>query len=1094
VQRAHTLSQNNHAHNQHSSQEQNSSLQSSPSALIIYSHLTHKKYNVALKPRHIQSLTTKKLKSNLERVSGVNAEDMILWYDGRVIQDQERVGEWIRNDQSVVIMVGKDQIEELEQQHHQEEMQQRQQHQLEYERQQKHSEEYERNTPQYADEEYQTDAHQKQQQQREAEYTSVQDSESNNHHTNSGPTNNAEDSSPDIHQTSRKLLSRQEFSRNSPGRRNQDTAPPTIMSFDHQQRTSPGAQKQSVEKPTRLSPQRGNLQEISPQKRDNQPQPEAHPLRASTHDAHPNQHDDLPENDVNNQSIASSSSRLSIQSQQPSSQHPQSRLSRSTGGPRLDSSHAFKQFQPHQANFNATTGKIEQQHPANLSATSTSSVSASEKQRIIQQFEQRFHQQLTSEKNNLLRLFTDAKKQILKQANSDREKLVRENSRLREELETAFNGNLSASNRGEQNGESHQQGVAQVVNGDTEKLTQRLRELEQEKQEYGLLGQQLEQRTSNQSDMIKALQNKLAELQTENDKLQKRLEFEEQVSQQHQRLKQESVHGAQKEQMWQQEKDHMVREFEQELERLSSLRSQDQHAYESERDHLMMQMEEQRQGFQQENAEVTQQLKQEVGEYIHQMEELKIENARLVRLWEDAQADLQNNALFVQSADDTIEQLKQHIEKLSRGDATSAQLLVGATREAEMMRKRAQNFENDNLLVRERLLQETRKRKHLHNALEDMKGNIRVIIRLRPLLSNEHFPSNMSGRVEVRDDTTVTVTSAATGVKVFNFYQALGFSSVQNDVFEEVRPVIQSAIDGVNVCIIAYGATGSGKTFTIHGNEIMESAVNTSNGGGSHQKLSNSRGVLPRAAEELFKHLHDNNIWNTLPLQGGLSDGASSDTYSITCSMIELYMDDIIDLLLPPSTKRKRLELREHPTGGMFVQGVSEHPVSNAEELLSLIHQGNEQKQIHKTSVHDRSSRSHTIFTINLVLHFNTGRTSIVSKSRLLFVDLAGSERYSRSRATGERFKEAQHINKSLSALGDVIGALSKKKSHIPYRNSKLTSILQPCLGGNSKTIMFANISPSADSHSETTSTLGFAARVKKVQNIATKNREIRTS
>lgn len=203
--------------------------------------------------------------------------------------------------------------------------------------------------------------------------------------------------------------------------------------------------------------------------------------------------------------------------------------------------------------------------------------------------------------------------------------------------------------------------------------------------------------------------------------------------------------------------------------------------------------------------------------------------------------------------------------------------------------------------------------------------------------------------------------------------------------------------------------------------------------------------------------------------------------------MIELYVDQLNDLL-DDTKKDKKLEVRLNPSGGTYVQGAIEVPVKTSEELLGVLSQGNSLRQVHKTEMNDRSSRSHTIFTISLYITMSSQTKSYATRSKLCFVDLAGSERVSKSHSMGERFKEAQHINKSLSSLGDVIAALSTRSQHIPYRNSKLTLLLQDSLGGNSKTVMFANISPSSDSISETLSTIQFASRVKRVHNPFTKN------
>lgn len=996
-------------------------------SMVIYSHITQKKYIVGLKSKHFDTLTTKKLKSNLQRVSGVDANQMLLWYNGNFISDNEIVGQWISfdsaqdGDKNAVIMIGKDQLDQFEAQLKN----------LEEEKQLNNKDDLKQNDAPYPQNEISNQQNNIPNQQKEIKSS-----------PRIAPTPPTQDIPP-----KNENANRDQFINNIP-----KSSPPKRSSPSFQQDTYPAENEPSTKHLNSNDLPTSTLNSINHNNLASSPYEETDDYKNEGqfpeigHYQSSNEfHQENPFFEINPKSKSPSNDLASL------SQHQPQQLLSQTSRLSYDSRNSRDRDQSSDNSPKQNQSETNQ----NLNSSMFSTISFQEKQLLIQQYEQRFQQQLTVEKNNLSKLFNEAKKAILKQANGDREMLYRENSRLREQLETLYS----------------------IPN-------QKIQQFDKEGDDIEKNDSSSDQKMYQINTIIANLRKQVSVLEAENEKLQQRLDFEVQVSQQTQRLKNESMPSVSDHELkWQKEKETILIEHQNEIQKLTNLRQQDHIAFVNEKEQILSEKD----AKESESEEQIVHLTKEIGGYIHRIEELQVENNNLKRQIEKLQSNLQRNTLFVQSAESTIDQLKQHIERLSRGDSNTSLLLVNITQELEMVRKRAEMFEKDSLLVRERLLQETKKRKQLHNALEDMKGTIRVIVRLRPLLPNEKYSSTVQGRVEIKDDTTVTITSVAIGVKMFDFYHALGFNSKQEDVFEEVKPIIQSAIDGVNVCILAYGATGSGKTFTIHGKEIMDSFDSNPN---SPRKLSPFRGILPRAAEELFRHLHDNNIWD-----GGPNGNLSSDTFSITCSMIELYLDDIRDLLVSTSNgERKKLELREHPTGGMFVQGVSEHPVSSADELLSLIYQGNQQKQIHKTQVHDRSSRSHTIFTINLVLHYNTGRTSIVTRSKLLFVDLAGSERISKSRAEGDRFKEAQHINKSLSALGDVIGALSKKKSHVPYRNSKLTSILQPCLGGNAKTIMFANISPSEDSLSETASTLGFASRVKKIQNNAVKNREVKTN
>jgi hypothetical protein len=292
-------------------------------------------------------------------------------------------------------------------------------------------------------------------------------------------------------------------------------------------------------------------------------------------------------------------------------------------------------------------------------------------------------------------------------------------------------------------------------------------------------------------------------------------------------------------------------------------------------------------------------------------------------------------------------------------------------------------------------------------------------------------------------------------------------------VFEEVRPLVQSALDGYNVTFLAYGQTGSGKTFTMYGEPPLH------------------RGVIPRMVEELFSVLQ----------RSAISDAR------VHVSLVELYLDRFVDLFSPdidekrvpvsgymgkPSTSvpGSDLTLRQNSQGAFFLVGVRNIFASSANDVLNLLMEGTAKRQVHATAMNESSSRSHLIFSIEL-------ETSSFS-SVITFVDLAGSERISKSHSTGERFKEAQHINKNLSSLGDVICALSSQGgtapsgTYIPYRNSKLTQLLQIALGGNSKTVLFANICPNEACVSETLSTLGFASRVKQIKNPFIRNLRVK--
>ncbi|XP_061350284.1 kinesin-like protein KIN-14I [Gastrolobium bilobum] len=345
-----------------------------------------------------------------------------------------------------------------------------------------------------------------------------------------------------------------------------------------------------------------------------------------------------------------------------------------------------------------------------------------------------------------------------------------------------------------------------------------------------------------------------------------------------------------------------------------------------------------------------------------------------------------------------------------------------------------------------RVLEENRK---LYNQVQDLKGSIRVYCRVRPFLPGQ--PNNFSTVDNIEDGTiTINIPSKnAKGRRSFNFNKVFGPSAAQAEVFSDMQPLIRSVLDGYNVCIFAYGQTGSGKTFTMTGpKEITEK----------------SQGVNYRALSDLF-----------------LTADQRKDTfrYDVSVQMIEIYNEQVRDLLVTDGTN-KRLEIRSNSYRGLSVPDASLVPVSSTNDVIELMNLGQRNRAVGATALNDRSSRSHSCLTVHIQGRDLTSGT--VLRGCMHLVDLAGSERVDKSEATGDRLKEAQHINKSLSALGDVIASLAQKNQHVPYRNSKLTQLLQDSLGGQAKTLMFVHISPEVNAIGETISTLKFAERVATVE------------
>ncbi|CAN1784275.1 Kinesin-like protein KIN-14G [Linum perenne] len=343
----------------------------------------------------------------------------------------------------------------------------------------------------------------------------------------------------------------------------------------------------------------------------------------------------------------------------------------------------------------------------------------------------------------------------------------------------------------------------------------------------------------------------------------------------------------------------------------------------------------------------------------------------------------------------------------------------------------------------QRVLQENRK---LYNQVQDLKGNIRVYCRVRPFLPGEVSRFSSVDHIEEGNITIATPSKyGKEGRKTFTFNKVFGPMATQAEVFVDTQPLIRSVLDGYNVCIFAYGQTGSGKTYTMTGpDELTEEGL----------------GVNYRALSDLF-HLS--------------AQRKEVISYRISCQMLEIYNEQVRDLLT-----NHTLEIHNSSNNGLNVPDAVLMPVSSTSDVINLMNTGHSNRAVSATSMNERSSRSHSCLTVHVQGKDLTSGNVIHGSMHL--VDLAGSERVDKSEVTGDRLKEAQHINKSLSALGDVIASLAAKSTHVPYRNSKLTQLLQDSLGGQAKTLMFIHISPEFEALGETLSTLKFAERVATIE------------
>ncbi|KAF5734494.1 hypothetical protein HS088_TW16G00943 [Tripterygium wilfordii] len=347
------------------------------------------------------------------------------------------------------------------------------------------------------------------------------------------------------------------------------------------------------------------------------------------------------------------------------------------------------------------------------------------------------------------------------------------------------------------------------------------------------------------------------------------------------------------------------------------------------------------------------------------------------------------------------------------------------------------------------VLAENRK---LYNEVQDLKGNIRVYCRIRPFLRGQNKKQTT---IEYRGENgELVVANPSKQVKdshrVFKFNKVFGPESTQEEVFLDTQPLIRSVLDGYNVCIFAYGQTGSGKTYTMSG---------------PNMSLKEKWGVNYRALHDLFL----------------ISESRqSSILYEVGVQMVEIYNEQVRDLLSSDGPQKRLGIWNSTQPNGLAVPDASMHPVKSTNDVLELMNIGLMNRAVGATALNERSSRSHSVLTVHV--RGSDLKNGSVLRGCLNLVDLAGSERVDRSEATGDRLREAQHINKSLSALGDVIFALAQKSAHVPYRNSKLTQLLQSSLGGQAKTLMFLQLNPDIDSYSETISTLKFAERVSGVE------------
>lgn len=346
----------------------------------------------------------------------------------------------------------------------------------------------------------------------------------------------------------------------------------------------------------------------------------------------------------------------------------------------------------------------------------------------------------------------------------------------------------------------------------------------------------------------------------------------------------------------------------------------------------------------------------------------------------------------------------------------------------------------------EKYRKEVALRRKYHEQLVELKGNIRVLCRVKPVLKEDQHEEGQSVVVttDPNNESSLSVMSKGKD-RIFELDKVFHPQATQEEVFQEIEPLVTSCIDGYHVCIFAYGQTGSGKTYT------MEGSVE-------------NPGINQRALKQLFSVIEERkDMW----------------TYTVTVSSVEIYNEVLRDLL---SKDGEKLDIKINPdgTGQLHVPGLRVIEVKSFQHIKKILATARRNRITFGTQMNQHSSRSHALLCITVE------GTDLASGSKttgkLNLVDLAGSERVWKSGAEGERLKEAQNINRSLLALGDVIQALRARQTHIPFRNSRLTYLLQDSLGKGSKTVMVVQVSALESNVGETLCSLKFAQRVCKVE------------
>lgn len=551
------------------------------------------------------------------------------------------------------------------------------------------------------------------------------------------------------------------------------------------------------------------------------------------------------------------------------------------------------------------------------------------------------------------------------------------------------------------------------------------------------------------------------------------------------------------------------------------------------------------------------------------------ESTHYRRLFDEEKGFRKNSLQTLRNSSDKLQEVKLELHDLRRKVKALPELLsqemdkttkltdqFGSMKMSNMegLQSKLLKTEMEMVEFRQRYIKEKSRRMTLHNTLVEIRGNIRVHCRLRPLISRLDSPGDEEslGRegtpservVALLDEEKLMVrpTKPVGGQmqrKEFEFERVYSPDTDQQSLFEDVAPLLTSLLDGYNVCIMAYGQTGSGKTHTMLGSHDLDMEIDS-------ESLNKDEGIIPRSAKEMLRLISEREN--------------PEESYSLEMSVCEIYNNEVRDLLAGKNASR--LDIVTSSEGATEIPSLVTRAVSTVQEVMALVYYGMQRRHEDATMVHAHSSRSHlivqlTIYTITQAKpssssslssdaapsppgtptrsrrtlpqpsaghisrsqspaprskaatrrsrspapgtaaaarsrspsptrnnNSSTNGNQIQSvKTKLQLVDLAGSECVGMSGVTGAALRETSHINKSLSALADVLGALSEHRSHIPYRNTRLTHMLQDTIGGDAKLLVMLCVSPAQRFLTETLQCLGFGSRARQVARGKTQKR-----